>query len=209
MPGRAIQLSIAEFRACVDPDAARSAAASRQARAGDEIESLIERACAFYREHDFAEFYRFKPDRIVVRGRPMWKGKGRPDFFGAYAGRPRAFDVKDVTGCATFVPRLEDGRNSLTSQLDTMDRLARHGGYDCFLLLYDRHLRVGDSRDRGALWILRDLDAVRRDERISIRGANRAGRELVHYLPVIGPASLQDVARRRMPIWPFLLLLDP
>ncbi len=169
---------------------------ARAKRSGRAFEQEIEEANACYERHGLAVVYRHHPP-VEGWGRTLRvTGRGPADFSGVVrlAGTGPvavAFDCKVITGDASYA-HAERDRHQLESLLR-----CRAAGSRAFLLLYCRAL------DR--VWLLEDLDALWRRQRVPVR--RRAGDAVEHLLPVLEPSPLADVARGIRPHWDYVGLL--
>ena len=95
------------------------------------------------------------------------------------------------------------GSSSARGTKTTEVEILQAAGGSAFLLLRCRAL------DR--VWLLEDLDALSRRERVRVRGRADGGdgesRAIPHVLPVLEPSPLADVARGIRPYWDYLRLV--
>ena len=171
-------------------------AGGRARFSGRAFEREIEEASAVYEQRGLAVVYRHHPP-VEGWGRTLRVvGRGPADFSGVVRtgeGSPIAvaFDCKVITGEASYAHAERDRH-----QIESLLRFRDAGGF-AFLLLRCRALE--------RLWLLDDLDALQRRERVPVRSWE--GGTLCHCLPVLAPAPLADVARGRSPYWDYLRLL--
>lgn len=178
----------------IDPQAQLAGARAKQS--GRAFEAEIEAANACYERQGRAVIYRHHPT-VEGWGRTLRvTGRGPADFAGvARVSDSRAaavaFDCKVVTGRASYTHAERDWH-----QLASLLRFRQAGGAS-FLLLHCRAL------DR--VWLLADLDALWRGERVPIR--RHTTRSVEHLLPVLEPSTLTEVARGVRPHWDYLRLI--
>ena len=169
---------------------------ARAKRSGRAFEQEIEEANALYERHGLAVVYRHHPP-VEGWGRTLRvTGRGPADFSGVVrlpGTRPVAvaFDCKVITGHVSYAHAERDRH-----QLESLLRFRAAGGR-AFLLLCCRVL--------DCVWLLEDLDALWRRERVPVRRRTRGAVE--HLLPVLEPSPLADVARSIRPHWDYVRLL--
>ena len=170
--------------------------------AGQAIEDQIERANAVYQRYGVATIARH---HFPVSGRPGAMrpvGKGPYDFSGHWLGRPIAYDVKSIGDAASYPDKgasiLVDSRHQLEQLRAFRDATPEQPTFLpplAFLLLYSVQL--------DCCWILRDIDALLRGERIPVRSKRLTA--ITHHLPVVHRApESPEVLLGRAPEWPYL-----
>lgn len=169
---------------------------ARAKQSGRAFEQEIEEANAFYERRGTAVVYRHHPPVEGWGSTLRVVGRGPADFSGVVrlrtgASMAVAFDCKVITGDASYAHAARDRH-----QLESLLRFREAGGR-AFLLLRCREL------DR--VWMLEDLDALTRGERVPVRSI--VGSVVRHRLPVLEPSPLLDIARGRTPYWDYVSLL--